>query len=755
MTNQDILSILSLHYQIPSAELKQLDGYESLNYKVSIPTGKKYVLKIHTHVFEHKEILMAENEIMLLLGKKMPGYFARPIPNVRGELISHDEQTGYEIRLLDFLEGTFLGETEITVQHLSELGKNLGKIDRILSEHYNTAIAARVLKWDLQHCLTRREFSSYIKDAKKRHQVDYLFLQYQERVLPFFPHLRKSIIHGDANDWNVLETNGHISGFIDFGDMAFTPTINELAIAIPYSIFGSKNPIADASIIIRAYHQQYPLEVIELELLYYLIGARLATSASHSAFFNRQKPDDEYITISEKPVWNLIDQWLSINPIHVANCFKKACGYAIKKQVSIERDIAQRHRYISPSMSLSYRQPIKMSGAAFQYMYSATGATFLDAYNNIPIVGHCHPKVVAAGQRQMARLNTNTRYIYDSLHEYSEKLLSHFPKQLHKVFFVNSGSAASDLAIRMAHIYTERQYLAVLEHGYHGNTLAGITASSYKFDGKGGKGVANHIIKLPMPDDFRGKFKRSHENPGYAYAQEAIAILKQKNHPIAAFIAEPIMGCGGQIVLPKDYLKEMFAYTKSQGGLCIADEVQIGFARVGTHFWGFQQHDVIPDIVILGKPIGNGHPMAAVVCTNEVAAAFENGMEFFSSFGGNPVSCEIGKAVLEVIEEEKLQEHSLEVGSYIIQELRKLQKDYAVIGDVRGSGLFWGMEMVQDNVPNTRIAQELKNYLKNQHILISTDGPYDNVLKSKPPLCFNMDNASQLLEGIQKFLQNH
>lgn len=747
MDNNAIHSLLLQHYNISNVRLEQLDGYESLNYKITTEAGKKFVLKVHRHDYEQEDILDAENKVMLLLGNKMPGYFARPIPNLDEKFISKDENTGYLVRLLSFVEGTLLYQTKINKQILSDIGHCLAKMDKILSHYYHPSIAARVLIWDLQHCMSRKECAAAMSDKKNKTRVEYFFHQYQEQVLPHFHKLRKSTIHGDANNSNTLEKNGRICGFIDFGDMAYTPLINELAIAIPYAVLDEEQPIESAAIIIQAYHKEYPLEELELELLYYLIGARMAVSLSHAAFFNKEGED---YAINTNPIWTLLNKWISINPIYAADTFKKACGFATHSEVNIKKELQRRQNYFNKSLSVSYKKPIKMSGAAFQYMYAADGTTFLDAYNNIPLVGHCHPKVVEAGQRQMAQLNTNTRYIYDALHEYSEKLLSKFPKALNKVFFVNSGSAASDLAIRMARTYHHHSDIAVLEHGYHGNTQTAISISSYKFDRKGGKGANHNIITLPMPDEYRGPYRSGKKDIGSLYAKDAIEIIQKNSEGIAAFIAEPIMGCGGQIPLPQGYLKDMFTFTRNQGGLCIVDEVQIGFGRVGTHFWGFEQHGVVPDIVILGKPIGNGHPMGAVVCTEEVADRFANGMEFFSSFGGNPVSCAIGHAVLDVIEEERLQQHSLEVGSYIIKELKGFQKNFDTIGDVRGSGLFWGMELIypENMAHHTELAGQLKNRLRERNILISTDGPFDNVLKSKPPLCFDKKNADQLLEEI-------
>lgn len=394
-----------------------------------------------------------------------------------------------------------------------------------------------------------------------------------------------------------------------------------------------------------------------------------------------------------------------------------------------------------------------MMRSAFQYMYDAEGNTFLDAYNNIPHVGHSHPKIVEAAQRQIAKLNTNTRYLYDELADYAEKLLKHFPPNLNKVFFVNSGSAASDLAVRMANNHTKSNTMMVMESGYHGNTQIAIDISDYKFNNAKGQGQKNHIIKATLPDTYRGKY--SAYNAGLLYGKDAVAQIAQSEQPISAFISEPILGCAGQVPLAYGYLKKVYPAIRAQGGVCISDEVQTGFGRLGEHFWGYEAHGVVPDMVILGKPIANGHPMGAVVCTQEIAASFEKGVEFFSSFGGNPVSCAIASAVLDVITEEKLQENAQAVGDYYLSLLKDLMKKYSCIGDVRGSGLFIGFDIVMDNtkIPNTALASHIKNELRNRHILVSTDGPYNNVIKTKPPLCFSKENAKKVVTTVSDILE--
>ena len=389
-----------------------------------------------------------------------------------------------------------------------------------------------------------------------------------------------------------------------------------------------------------------------------------------------------------------------------------------------------------------------------QYLYDQTGQRYLDTVNNVPHVGHQHPRIVTAAQRQVAILNTNTRYLHPTIINYGERLLSTFPSELCVVHFVNSGSEANELALRMVRAYTGQKDMIAVEVGYHGNTGGCIDISSYKFNGQGGHGAPDTTQIVPIPDVYRGLYKSS-KNAGPQYAdhvKQQIHLIEKTGRKIGGFICESILSCGGQIVLPDQYLQEAYRHVRAHGGLCIADEVQVGFGRVGETFWGFQLQGVVPDIVTMGKPMGNGHPLAAVVTTREVADAFANGMEYFNTFGGNPVSCAIGLEVLNVIQDEGLQSHALKMGSYLLNRLKNLQLTSPIVGDVRGKGLFLGIELVNDTeslTPAPAKAKYLMNRMRQRGILMSTDGPFHNVLKIKPPLCFNMENANYLLENLR------
>jgi len=737
-------------FGINAQNVSRLEGYDSINYKIK-SSSSAYVLKQYKNTVENRELLLAENDTLNKLSELEEFEFPIAFANLKGQKLHKENDALF--RLLSFVEGQFLGDVNHTPALLSSFGRFLGKMDKNLMSFKRCAISAKVSPWDLKQFDLSYSYLKYISNPKDRNLVDYFFMQYEEQIRPVQHTLRTSIIHNDANDWNVLTKNGQVSGIIDLGDMADTWLINELAVALTYVMMNKEDPLQVAKEVISAYHEIVPLEIQELDILYYLIAARLCTSVCNSAYTKTLKPDSDYITISEQAAWSLLRQLLAMNPLKASAVFKSAVGFISGTNKNPADQIKRRDKILSKTLSLSYDRPIEMSRSAFQYMYDTEGNAILDAYNNIMITGHCHPTVVRAGQRAMAKLNTNTRYIFEEILSYGEKLLSTFPAELNKVFFVNSGSAASDLALRIAQSYSGKEKFLALEHGYHGNTRTGNSVSHYKYNDKRGTGLSVNTLATPMPKVFGSGFKDEDAAASY-YAAEAINTINSNENEIAAFIAEPIVGCGGQVPLAKGYLDKVYPAIRSQGGVCISDEVQLGFGRLGDYFWGFEMYDVIPDIVILGKPMGNGHPIGAVITTEAIAQKFEDGPEFFSSFGGNPVSCAIGEAVLKVIKEEQLQEHAREVGNHLIKLLKQLQSTFPELADIRGCGLFLGIELLDNNGnPNTALATKLKNGLREKNILVSTDGPYDNVIKIKPPLAFNIENSATLVNAMALILK--
>ena len=734
--------------------LTPLQGYDSENYKVECPDGRRFVLKItsdsNTGHLWRGENAMLEHLASESTATTYPNLV--PIPET-GELMARFEEKDHTrfARLLTWVDGTFYAEAEVSETLWENFGSFMGETDRKLSSLQNETIQAFKHPWDLQHLPDIAIHLKHIARPEDRRLVDYFLLQIEENLARHYRVLPWQILHNDFNNWNVLVQDEGRIGVIDFGDACYTARIHELGVAIAYASMDVDSPLDTAALVAKGYAGSFELTPLECDVLYYSVAARLCQSVLMSAYSKHLKPDNEYITISERPAWNLLHRWIAVNPKAASDAFRKAAGHEVLQSTTAQERLAARNEHISKGMSTSYQHPIAMDSAGLQYMHGSDRKTYLDAYNNIIHVGHCHPKVVRAAQRQLARMNTNTRYLYDVHAEYAERLSNLFPDSLNKVFFVNSGSAASDLAIRLAQTHSKANDLMVMEHGYHGNTRLGIAMSHYKFAGKGGAGADHHVHVAPMPDTYRGPIKAREENAGAQYAEQAIHILSEAKEKVAAFIAEPIIGCGGQVPLPPGYLAPIYEAVRAQGGVCISDEVQVGFGRLGKHFWGYEMQNVVPDIVVLGKPIGNGHPLAAVVTTDAIAASFENGMEFFSSFGGNPVSCATGLAVLDVIAEEKLQENALETGAYLKAGLKALAENFPVIGDVRGEGLFIGIELIEDPItltPATDFTRDLVNRVKEAGILISSDGPYNNVIKIKPPITFDKSHADHLLHTL-------
>jgi 4-aminobutyrate aminotransferase-like enzyme/Ser/Thr protein kinase RdoA (MazF antagonist) len=421
--------------------------------------------------------------------------------------------------------------------------------------------------------------------------------------------------------------------------------------------------------------------------------------------------------------------------------------------------LEQRRARIGGNLSISYkRNPLTIARARGQYLFDEHGQRFLDCYNNVPHVGHTHPHVVRAAIKQMQTLNTNTRYLHENLVRYAERLTAKLPSSLSVCYFVSSGSEATELALRLARAHTGAKDLIVSDHAYHGHTTTLIDISPYKAEGPGGMGLPDWVHKVAVADVYRGEFKRDDKDAGLKYARLLEPILErihESGRKLSGFVIESIPSVGGQIVLPDGYLQEVYRLVRAAGGVCIADEVQTGFGRIGSHFWGFEAQGVTPDIVAMGKPIGNGYPLAAVVTTPEIAASFNNGMEYFATFGGNPVSCAVGMAVLDVLEQENLQAHALELGNHLMDGLRELQGKHTIIGDVRGLGLFNGLEFVTDHStlePAAKQADYVVERLRECGILAGTDGPYHNVLKLRGPMVITRNDVDFFLETLDQIL---
>jgi 4-aminobutyrate aminotransferase-like enzyme len=469
-------------------------------------------------------------------------------------------------------------------------------------------------------------------------------------------------------------------------------------------------------------------------------------------------PGNDYITIGQTSVRAALLELRALDPQLVHDRLRQVCGWPARQSQGAGKGsrrgeiLERRARVLGPSLSVAYREPLKIVRGDGAYLFDDRGRGYVDCVNNVCHVGHCHPEVVRAAQSQIAVLNTNTRYLHDHVVEYAERLGALFPDPLSVCFFVCSGSEANELAVRLARAHTDRQDMVVLDVGYHGNTTTLVELSAYKHAGPGGAGKPDFVHVAALPDGDRTGAD------GARFADSVREALDRASvrGGAAAFLVESISGCGGQVEFPQGYLQAAFGHARAAGAVCIADEVQVGFGRVGSHMWAFETQGVVPDIVTLGKPIGNGHPMAAVITTPEIAGSFANGMEYFNTFGGNPVSCAIGLAVLDVIEREGLQDHARIVGERLLEGFGSLPPRFPILGDVRGRGLFVGVEMVRDRLTREPAAAELAEIverMKDAGFLLSADGRHHNVLKCKPPMSFSLPNAELLLAVFARVLE--
>ncbi|MGB3315643.1 MAG: aminotransferase class III-fold pyridoxal phosphate-dependent enzyme [Albidovulum sp.] len=975
-------------------EVRMLVSERDQNARVEA-AGRAYALKIANAGEDTAQIAM-QNAAMAHLAQA--GFTGAPqvVPTLAGGNTTTANAGGQacQARLVTWIDGPLLSAAPRSLTQLGNLGAFMGRLTRAMQGFGHPAAFRPDFLWSLDAVGGIAAWAEDIADPARRALVLGLFDRYRVRIAPRLATLRASVLHQDANDNNVIVDAGdpdRIAGVIDFGDMAFGRTINELAITLAYALLDADDLYAAMRAVIAGYVGAFPIEEAEAEVLYDLMRMRLAASVCISSRRVKDNPGNEYLTISQVPAFALLERLDRLDPEFMVALCRRAAGFdATRAEAAVrahlagaemlplfQPDIASSARFalltdtppadmpavadrawddwftarrpahlplnvgfyglgiygekrsvytaeqfadaasderrtrhlgidvfasagtpvhaplagrvhtvtynadpldyghtlilehrtakdvpfytlyghlggslpgllsrglmvaagdliahlgdwhenggwaphlhfqvmtdmlaqkdnffgvghdslwdvwsgicpdpnlilrlapesfmvdpnppaslierrgtsIGLSLSISYAEKLKIVRGQGPWLFDHTGRRYLDAVNNITHVGHCHPKVVEAITRQAAVLNTNTRYLNDLMLEFSERLTAKLPGDLKVAYFVNSGTEANELALRIARTAMGNKSTVVLDWAYHGNSGGMVDISPYKFKRKGGYPQPDFVEIAAFPDPYRGPHKGISEASGRAYAVDVTrcldAVEEKTGTGAAAFIAESISGVGGQVVYPDGYLKAAYAHVRDRGGICISDEVQCGFGRVGSAFWGFELQGVVPDIVVMGKPIGNGHPLAAVVTTPELAERFANGMEYFNSFGGNPVSMAVGLAVLDIIEGEGLQAQARETGDYMLDRFSEMAARYGIIGDVRGRGLFSGIELVRDRVtqePATEEAGHIVNHMRQQGVLVSTDGPLDNVLKFKPPMVFGRAEADILIAALE------
>jgi len=648
---------------------------------------------------------------------------------------------GRTAHLYSWVDGMAYSEAGRPPELAHQIGVVAGRIVNALAD-LPPGSAATGFLWDLSDAgRIIRERLGNINDPRRQRLIDIAVDRYDTIDLGTLP---RQVVHNDLNDENILVHDGAIYGVIDFGDATETIRVAELAIACTYAMFDQDDPVGVATEVIAGYRSVAPLTNAEAGALLGLILARLATSVTVSASRGGENP---HHTISEDLAWDLLARLVAGDLDAIAEEIADAGG-KVRPSGSRRADLLDQRSTLGPSLSLSYQEPLTIVRGSGQYLFDDRGRRYLDCVNNVCHVGHANPVVAAAGADQSFVLNTNTRYLHPEVLRYAERILATLPDHLDRVFLVNSGSEANELAIRLVRTATGRTDIACLDHGYHGNTSTLIDVSPYKFNAPGGAGRRDWVHVLPSPDPYRVP---EFDGPGGAAKYREVADDVLVDAAPAGLIIEALPGCGGQIVPPQGVPNAAYDAVRARGGLVIADEVQTGFGRTGA-FWAFQRYNLEPEVVTMGKPAGNGHPLAVVATTRAIAEAFDNGMEYFNTFGGNPVSAAIGNAVLDEIERLDVVNHGTIVGGRLLQSLTRLADRHRMVGDVRGAGLYLGVELVEDRVskhPAAALAGAVVEYAKARGVLLSIDGPFSNVIKIKPPMVFNSTDADRLVAVIE------
>jgi len=763
----EIQSIASKHFGL-EGNISPLVSERDQNARIKTVKGS-FVLKI-ANADEDADFLTFQNEALKHLHTTLPNL---PLPRLisakdrNDTVLCHTKKDAHIVRALTYIEGSLFSMAPKTPALYTALGQYVGKLSRGLKSFGHVGAHRPNFLWNLDNVLASEEYIADIADAANKELIQKAFAHYKTHIQSKVSSLPAAVIHNDINDNNIVITDDNISiaGVIDFGDMVFARQVNELAITLAYALLDQNDILGISGALISAYVAEFPLQEEEAEVLFDLVIMRLAMSVCISSHRAKSFPDNEYLLVSQAPAFRLLQQLKATTPKKLIQHTRLSCGFNPVTATHMNTEpirslndmVAKRNEVLAPSLSLSYKNKLNITRGAGAYLFDHENKPFLDCVNNVCHVGHCHPHVTQALTRQAITLNTNTRYLHDTIQRYAARLLATMPSPLSVVYFVCSGSEANELALRLARTKTGRDGVVAVDWAYHGNTSSLIDISPYKFNRKGGNGCPDHVRIAEIPDPYRGRLKGYDSINGKEYAKSVAACIDDLQSSTgvgpAAFIAESIAGVGGQVIFPENYLKHAYKAARTAGTICIADEVQTGFGRVGTHMWAFEQQDVVPDIVTLGKPIGNGHPMAAVVTTREIANTFANGMEFFNTFGGNPVSCAVGMAVLDVLEMENLQVKALETGDHLLKGFHNLQDKHALIGDVRGSGLFLGIELVNNHKtlePASDEACKIVEFCRLNGILLSTDGPLENVIKIKPPMVFGIPEADALIATLDQ-----
>ncbi|MGH8251598.1 MAG: aminotransferase class III-fold pyridoxal phosphate-dependent enzyme [Steroidobacteraceae bacterium] len=743
-------------------EFTPLDGERDQNHRVTAADGTSHVLKVSA-AGESEGAVEFQVAALRHLERHAPDL---PVPRIIAsragkdlEWIAAADGTRHMVRLLSWIPGTPLSRGEpLTLGGLRNAAAFQAKLARGLRGMFHPH-ARHFVAWDIQRVLLLEPGAqAWVAEDAKALCADFS-ARLQRELLPRLPSLRAQVVHGDGHADNLLRAgpdSDEIVGVIDFGDMVHAPLVQDLAVTLASFARHGEMSLDNAEAQVEAWNAVLPLMDDELEVLHDLTLFRLATALCLYDFrIHATEKPPAWLTDERPDIMRALSKFLALDRAEIHERYRAACGRVGRApaQVEIAELRERRGRTLGPSYRLFYDRPVHLVRGEGTWLYDADGRRYLDCYNNVASVGHCHPHVVAALARQAATLNTHTRYLHDNVVRYAERLTATLPEALRVCYFVCTGTEANDLAIRIARVVSGQEGVIVSDDSYHGNSNVVGAASTCMYPKSE---QPAWLATVPPPNGYRGEFRYGTPDIGSKYAAHidtAISKLREHQQGAAAWLCDVIFDSNGTFLPPAGYLEYAARAIRAAGGLFIADEVQSGFYRTGDEMWGFRYADVVPDIVTLGKPAGDGHPIGAVITTPAIAAKFAEKFSYFNTFGGNPVSAAVGMAVLDVLERESIQQNVIAAGRVLEPGLARLASKYPLVADVRGKGLFWGLEIVRDHAtraPAVAEADRIMNLLREDGFLLGRTGAFDNVIKIRPPLVFTPDNARMLLDGLDR-----
>jgi 4-aminobutyrate aminotransferase-like enzyme/Ser/Thr protein kinase RdoA (MazF antagonist) len=745
-----------------AVSISPLPGERDCNFRLrTADSRREFVLKV-LHAAADAESTDCLVRVLDHLAEQDPTLpVPRLFPTLQGEAVGRFNRDGvdYATCLVSFLPGRLLSESPPSTALLHEVGAALARVDRALQGFFHPSLTRR-LAWDVRRLPELAEFSGDIESAALRETINRVSSAFRTS-LPRLRGLRSQAIHGDCHSANLLVDTDRqsICGILDFGDMIHAPLIMEPAVAMSELLTDGAAPLESVGAVLQGYAQARDLEPEEVESVYDIVIARHAITVLVHAW--RSHHDCEGARVLEQAsarAAGSLQRLLSLDRQALTRGWHEAAGTRPAAArpagsgscdaAATHVDLGRRHRLMGAGAELFYEKPLHLVRGSGVWLYDPQGRAYLDVYNNVAHVGHAHPSVVDAVQRQTAILATHTRYLHENILRYAEDLTARLPAALDTCIFVNSGSEANDVAWRMAQMATGHRGALIMQHAYHGITdaVAALTPGV-------GQPHASHVVAIAPPPAglcAADQLPAAQRNAAIADAQQAVATLRGRGFAPAAFYVDTAITSSGIFDPPTAWAAAVEGQVRAAGGLVVADEVQYGLGRPGSHFWGFQRRGFNPDIVTMGKPVGNGYPMGVVVANRALIEAFQAKFGFFSTFGGNAVAASAGLAVLKVLQDEDLMANAADTGAYLRGLLHAMAARHECLGAVRGTGLLLGVEILGPDVPTAkRRAKRIINALASQaRILIGYEGPHASILKLRPPMPFRREHADLLVQGI-------